>query len=305
MEHLYLIGKSIAHSKSPNMYNALFDKLGLDWRYELADLPSEREARSLMEGGGWLAANATTPYKALAYQVAQVKAASVQLSKGANFLLAREGVLLGLNTDGLGCVRHIKRSGYSFEEARVVVCGTGPTSLSILAAAAQAGAARCTLIGRDRDRTKEAAEGFVGRYRDWAYATIDMPPASAGERSFRAGYEETTFAFGTYSSARNEIAHADIVVDATPLGMNEGDPLPFDAELLGGQTLVYDVVYGHGESSLLKAARDAGCGVLDGCGMVVAQAVENAGMLLDAHGIDPGMDADALYDLMEEAAQFA
>ncbi|MBQ9068876.1 MAG: shikimate dehydrogenase, partial [Eggerthellaceae bacterium] len=299
MERHFLVGRGIAHSKSPAMYNALYDRLGLDWRYDLEDVGSEQDAKRLIEAGGWLSANATTPYKQLAARCAQVKAASVQLAGGANLLIARNGAVVGLNTDGRGCVRHIQRAGHGLEGARVVVCGTGPTSLAIFLAAAQAGADRVALIGRDRDRTKAVLEGFVARWKELAYATVELSSPDSGERSFREAFEACSFVFGTYETSTNEIAGATVVVDATPLGMQPGDPLPFAEELLGGQELVYDVVYGHGGSRLLDAAEQAGCAVLDGRGMVVAQAVENARVVIDAHGVDAGMDWDEMFQLME------
>ena len=302
MENLYLVGKGIAHSKSPAMYNALYAHLSLDWRYELADLESNDLARDFFASDAWLSLNVTTPYKPLATSAADVLAASVQLTGGANMLFGLEGKTVALNTDGVGCVRHIQREGFAFGGARVVVCGTGPTSLAIFAASAQAGASRVALIGRDRDKAKRVLEAFMARYKKLAYATMDLKAARAGERSFRAAYEEPAYVFGSYSTSTNEIASADIIIDATPLGMNAGDPLPFAADLLGGQRLVYDVVYGHGSSKLLEAASRAHVDVLDGSGMVVGQAVENAFVLLDSQGVDIDLDWDGAFDLMEKAA---
>lgn len=303
MEHLFLLGKDISHSVSPVMYNVLYTKLGLDWVYELADLSTEEETKTFLEQSSWLSANVTTPYKPLAAARADIKAASVKLTGGANMLFRKGKKLCALNTDGLGCVRYIQHKGYRLGDAKVVVCGTGPTSLAIFAAAAQAGAARVALIGRNRDHAKDVLEGFLATYKQLAYATIDLEPAREGEQSFREAYEETSFAFGSYTTSTSEIASADIVIDATPLGMHEGDPLPFDAALLGGQDLVFDVVYGHGDSRLLAAAEQAGCQVLDGGGMVVAQAVENAAMLLSAQQVDNAFSWTEMFALMSEAAQ--
>lgn len=305
MQKLFLLGRSIAHSASPAMYNALYEKLGLNWHYDLADCATESEAHALLADSSWLSVNVTTPYKPLAAAYADVKAASVKLTGGANMLFRTGEKLCALNTDGLGCVRYIQHEGFSFQDAKVVVCGTGPTSLAIFVAAAQAGAARVALISRNRDHAKEVLEDFLANYKQLAYATLDLEPAREDERSFRAAYEEASFAFGSYETSTHEIAGADIVIDATPLGMNEGDPLPFDAALLGSQTLVFDVVYGHGQSQLLAAAQQAGCAVRDGRGMVVAQAVENAAVLLDVQQVENTFTWDDMFALMFEAAGFA
>ena len=62
----------------------------------------------------------------------------------------------------------------------------------------------------------------------------------------------------------------DLVCNATPMGMADGDPLPLDPKLLAPSMFVGDVVAGHGETPLIKAARAAGCRTADGDAMVVA-----------------------------------
>lgn len=59
-------------------------------------------------------------------------AASATLAHGANVLVNKDGALIAYNTDGQGCVAYLERAGVDFRGASVVVCGTGPTSLSIL-----------------------------------------------------------------------------------------------------------------------------------------------------------------------------
>ena len=62
--------------------------------------------------------------------------ASATLAHGANVLVNKDGALIAYNTDGQGCVAYLERAGVDFRGASVVVCGTGPTSLSILHAVA-------------------------------------------------------------------------------------------------------------------------------------------------------------------------
>ena len=134
MEQLYLVGKNIAHSVSPAMYAALYNKLGLDWRYEAVDLASDKDARRFLDSNDWLSANATTPYKQFAADLASVKAASVQLSGGANMLFRANEQIVGLNTDGIGCVRAIQQEGFSFQDGLrhrsnvACYCGSGSAS---------------------------------------------------------------------------------------------------------------------------------------------------------------------------------
>lgn len=304
VENLYLLGHPIAHSKSPVMYNAVYGRLGLPWCYELADLACEDEARAFLAARDFLSVNITTPYKPHAYEAATHKAASAKLARGANLLVKHGEALLAYNTDGQGCVAFLERTGFDFAGASVAVCGTGPTALSILHACAIAGADVAMLVGRDKERSRKVLEGYVERFGLLANATVDLPAAQAHHRSFRTAYERTTFKFGSYTTSTKALAAADLVVNATPLGMNEGDGSPFDVELLSTGQTVFDAVYGHGETALVRAAREAGCTVHDGAGMLVAQAVATVHAVCDLAEVDVALSDDELFALMAEAAGF-
>ena len=185
-----------------------------------------------------------------------------------------------------------------------ILCGTGPTALSILHACAIAGADVAMLVGRDKERSRKVLEGYVERFGLLANATVDLPAAQAHHRSFRTAYERTTFKFGSYTTSTKALAAADLVVNATPLGMNEGDGSPFDVGLLSAGQTVFDAVYGHGETALVRAAREAGCTVHDGAGMLVAQAVATVHAVCDLAEVDVALSDDELFALMAEAAGF-
>lgn len=303
-ESLYLLGHPIGHSKSPVMYNALYGKLGLPWNYAPMDCANEGEARAFLEARDFLSINITTPYKPLAYKAATVRAATAKLARGANMLVRKGDALIAYNVDGEGCVSYLERTGFDFSGAQVAVCGTGPTALSILHAAALAGSARVVLVGRDADRTREVLETYVAEYRTLAYATVELPAARSHHRSFRAAFERTDFAYGSYDACSQVFSDADLIVNATPLGMAAGDPAPFDTTLLRGGQIVFDAVYGHGETALFAGAREAGCTALDGRGMLVAQAVATAVALLDIAGADTPYTREEMFDIMAKAAGF-
>lgn len=303
-EKLFVLGHPVAHSKSPAMYNAVYEAMGIDWHYGLADCSTEEEARAFLEARDFASINVTTPYKPLAYEYATAKAATAKLARGANLLVCKGDALIAFNTDGEGCVDHVRRAGFSFAGARVVVCGTGPTSLSILHACAIAGADDVVLLGRDRDRAKAVLSRYIETFGELAYSGIDVsvPAADApGARGFRQAYEEAHFRFGTYDRSHTAIAEADLIVDATPLGMHEGDPAPFDTSLLSERHTVLDTVYGHGETALVRAARAVGAQTFDGAGMLVGQAVVTMRIVADLTGLENVPDADELFAIMGKA----
>lgn len=284
-EKLYVLGHPVAHSKSPAMHNAVYRTLGLDWDYGFADCETEFAARMFLETGDWLACNVTMPYKRLAFEFADVHSEVAQVVGGANVLVNWAGQVHADNTDGKGCVSYLQRCGVEFDGARVAVCGTGPTSLSIMHACGQAGAARVSLLGRDTVRTDRVLRGYLDRVG--------------------AGRGNCAFTSCTYDAeGLAMLRDADAIVDATPLGMKPGDPAPFDTDILHIGQAVFDVVYGHGETALLAAAREVGCAAYDGSGMLVAQAVETVIDLCEiTRCFNLSSDTD-LFAIMESAAGF-
>ena len=282
--HSSVLGHPVAHSKSPAMHNALYRACGLDWEYGLADYATESEARAFLARGDWRVLNITMPYKPLALEAADVPSAAAQIVGGANVLIRDgSGALLADNTDGAGCVAYLQRCGVRVEGARVSVCGTGPTAISIMHACACAQASGIVLFGRDALRTAAALERYAERLHD------GMPSRISAR------------AYGDFPEG---IEASDITIDATSLGMHAGDPAPFDTGLLHAGQGVLDVVYGHGETALARAARAAGCTVFDGAGMLVGQAVETVRdmeELLDDFPVPEDLD---VFGIMAAGAGF-
>ena len=303
-EKLYLLGHPIAHSKSPVMHNALYRELGLDWEYLPKDCATQAQARKLLEGSDYIGMNVTTPYKPLAFEMASIKAASAKMARGANVIARTDRALVAYNLDGVGCIDFLEMSGFSFSQATVVVCGTGPTALSILHAAAIAGAKKVVLVGRDKEKTKLVLEEYVKLFGKLAHATIDLPSVREGRRTFREAYDKTVFSYGCYTSATSIFGHADLIVNATPLGMQKGDLSPFDTLLLHEGQTVFDVVYGHGETALVQGAKQQGCVVHEGLGMLVSQAVASAQVFFDIASVDVAMADSDMFAIMAQAAEF-
>lgn len=303
-KRLYLLGHPIAHSKSPVMYNAVFERLGLPWRYGFMDCPTDGEAQAFLAARDFFAINITTPYKPQAFETATVKASSARLAKGANVLVAHGDALIAYNVDGQGCIGYLEHEGVKIAGARVAVCGTGPTALAILHAASLAGAEEVLLLSRDKRRAQAVLEEYAETYRALTAAAVDITAAQPGHLGFREAYDKVGLRFGSYTTSTKAIAAADVIIDATTLGMHEGDPAPFDPALLSARQMVFDVVYGHGTTALVAAARDAGCAAFDGAGMLVSQAVAAVGIFCDIAGVGLALSSDELFAIMAQAAEF-
>lgn len=303
-QKLYVLGHPVAHSKSPVMYNAVYRRLGLPWEYALMDCATEAEAEAFLAARDFLAINITTPYKPHAFAAATNRAASAKLAHGANVLAKKGEALIAYNTDGQGCVANLERTGFSFAGKKAVVCGTGPTALSIAHAVAVAGVAELALLSRAKEKAHETLSRYVEELHTMATATMVLPAAEKHHRSLMETYRDTKFKFGAYETSSQTIAAADVIIDATPLGMKEGDPAPFNTELLHEGKVVFDVVYGHGETALIRAARAAGCAAHDGAGMLVGQAVASVRIVCDLAEMDVPLSNDELFSIMANAASF-
>ncbi len=309
-ERAFVLGHPVGHSKSPAMHNAVYQACGLDWEYELADCATADEARAFLEQGDWRVLNVTMPYKPLALAIADAPSAAAQIAGGANVLIRDRigrasadvdaagrvfadntdaaGRVFADNTDGAGCVSYLERCGARVRNARAVICGTGPTAVSIMHACACAGAASIALLSRSAEKAADA----LARYA--------KALASCGSNASVSGRMEAL----SYEEAAGAIDAADIIIDATPLGMKPADPAPFDTALLHENQVVLDVVYGHGETALVHDARAAGCRAFDGAGMLVGQAVETLRDMekaLDDFELPSGFDA---FAIMAAAAGF-
>lgn len=304
-KRLYIVGHPVAHSKSPAMYNAVYKELGLDWEYGFADIPTKAEAEQFLKDAEYVSVNITTPYKPEAYKAAGILGATSKLAGGVNLLVNKDGTLLGYNVDGDGAVRFLEREGVDFWDAKVVVCGTGPTALSILHAATMAGAKEVLLLGRDKDKAKRVLQRYVDEFRELASSAIPISAKVPNRREFFDAYEYADFKFGSYDTSKKAIADADVIVDATVLGMKEGDPAPFDTGLLHEGQAVMDTVYGHGETAIIHAARAAGCTAFDGAGMLVSQAALSAGIVFEVQEVHVEQGYDELFDIMAKGAGFS
>ena len=153
-----------------------------------------------------------------------------------------DGRLVGDQFDGAGFVRGVQRKGLPLQGARALVVGCGGVGCAIAASLAGAGVAA------------------IGLY--------DVYPGSAEQLAQRLA---THYPAVTVQTGRNDPAGYDLVVNATPLGMNAGDPLPLDVERLAPDTFVGEVVMKTEQTAFLAAAQARGCRVQIGSDMLFEQ----------------------------------
>ncbi len=247
-----VVGRPLKHSLSPAMHNAVYERLGLNWVYLPFELADEVGLRRFMAAAASLRCvgfNVTMPFKQAALELCDEVAMAANMAGAVNTVHIVEGRLVGYNTDGRGLLETLElEAGFEPPGTRIVVLGAGGAAGAAFVAFLLGKAASITVVNRDMDRADE----LVDRMRGHLGATsAEAVPVMAAEAHVRA---------------------ADLIVNATPLGMKPGEPSPIPVEWLGPGQIVYDMVYGTAEpTALVAGARERGAVAFDGLGMLVCQ----------------------------------
>jgi shikimate dehydrogenase len=246
-----VIGDPISHSKSPIIHNFWLGKLGIEAEYRACHVKQEGLAAYLDQrrsDPNWRGCNVTLPHK-IAVMDHVGDPGEVRTSIGAMNTIVRQGEgLIGTNTDAGGFFMPIMDEDW--ESARAIVVGTGGAAHAILFALAKAGTGPVTLLARNA--LKGAA--LLSRY---------------GLR-------------GEVKSLDSRLPPAQLLVNATSLGMKGQDQLILDLTPLPADAIVYDIVYAPLETDLLKDADARGLRTVDGLSMLIGQAALAFELFFDA-----------------------
>jgi len=234
---LTIIGDPVGHSLSPAMHNAAYRALGLDATYLALRVPAgalSTVLQGLAATGG--AGNVTVPHKE-AVERSVTRKTDVCARVGAcNTFWTEDGVLVGDNTDVAGVSTALAALGVT--GGRWLVIGTGGSARAVAVAAADAGASLWV-----RSRHPDRARDFVA----WAKQ------------------------LGLRAEPAHGPIETDAAINATPLGLAEGDALPVDPKDLRGVRMALDLVYARGGTRWVRMLRAKGVTACDGREVLVAQ----------------------------------
>jgi shikimate dehydrogenase len=251
---LGIIGHPIGHTLSPPMHNAAFAHDGADYVYVAMDVWPNRLPTAVegLRALGFVGFNVTMPHKEAILPLLDELDETARLAGAVNTVVVlEEGKLCGLNTDGSGFVEACGEVGVSLFGEKVLILGAGGAGAAIAAASLSEGASRLYIANRTEDR----AEELRARLLRVAHGTeiLVSPFGEVGEVA----------------------AEARIVVNATYLGMREGDPLPLPAGALSQDNVVCDAVYLlRKETPIIRHAREVGAQAVSGGRMLLYQGVQ-------------------------------
>lgn len=239
---LVLLGHPVAHSLSPVFQQAALRAAGLPQRYELLDVVPADLSRVVERLRAERAAgNVTIPHKEAMHGLSERRTPLAERVGAVNtFWFDEVGSLVGDNTDVAGF--EALADSLDFERAHsVVAClGSGGAAAAVCAAVEQWPDASVQLVGRSAARVHALAARFGERVR------VAPSPTLA-------------------------VSGARVVVNTTPLGLLDDDPLPIAIEALPRDACVMDLVYRRGETRFVREARAAGHPAADGLEMLLQQ----------------------------------
>jgi shikimate dehydrogenase len=239
---LGVIGWPVAHSRSPAMFQAAFEALGMeDWSYQPLPLAAEifTETASALGASGFVGANVTIPHKQAALALADRASEAARAIGAANTLTFHaDGTIAAENTDAPGLIAALGRSPRGMS---ALVLGAGGSARAAVWALLDAGAARVSVWNRTPERARALAQDLG------AEAVADP-------------------------------VDADLLVNCTAVGLQRSateaaalNQLHLSADQVGGYAYVIDLVYRDGPTPLLATAQRDGVVTVEGLEVLVAQ----------------------------------
>lgn len=250
-----LIGYPVEHSLSPLMHNTAFKELGIDAAYKLFSLKEDELdkffAQLRQKDSPIAGLNVTVPYKEKVIKYLDGLSPYAQETMAVNTIVINEKRKTnGFNTDGPGFLVHLTKLGFNTEGKRIAILGAGGAARAIVSVL-------CLLS--ERPATIRIYDIDKGKAR---YLIDDLKTRL-----------DTAIVEAVDSVDDLNIELADLLVNATPVGMKETDLCLIEEDIIHKNLLVYDLIYNPAQTKLLKMAKKKGAKVSNGLGLLFCQGV--------------------------------
>ena len=252
-----IFGHPVKHSLSPNMHNSAFNELGLDSVYVAFDIdPSNiEEATNSIRVMGIKGINITIPHKQTIIPHLDEVAPDAKLTGAVNTVKNEDGKLSGFNTDVGGFLRAIREDlGFTPEGKTLFITGAGGAARAVLSAFCMNGGSVVYVSDIISEKAVELADQFKSNFADITFETISMEDKTLISEKFK---------------------QVDILVNASPAGMDDVASLDIPLSDLKNDAVVYDLVYKPANTKLLTDARELGHKASGGLSMLLYQGVES------------------------------
>lgn len=283
-----VIGYPVKHSLSPRLFNAIFKKAKLPARYEFAEVSPANLGNFMCDfRANFAGANVTIPHKKAIIKYLDKLSPEARKIGAVNVIVNRGGKLIGHNTDVFGAMAALKRGGNFgkfLKDKRAVVLGAGGAARAVVYGLKKAGA-KVTILNRTLAHAKKLARDFDCEF---------------GNLSLRVVMSLRAHSLRSVQAPRSNLL-CDILINTTSVGIIGGkikgqrskiksagqklkaeidSPLPELKKILLTMNpkhlpVVMDIVYTPRMTKLLRDAKSAGCKIITGDKMFLAQAAKS------------------------------
>ncbi|UEL46875.1 shikimate dehydrogenase [Terrisporobacter hibernicus] len=257
---LGLIGSPVGHSGSPAMYNYSFELLDMDYKYLAFDIKLDKveNAISAIKTFNMKGANVTMPCKSDVCDYMDELSPAARIIGACNTIVNDNGKLIGHITDGQGYVRNLKEKGVEVEGKKLTIMGAGGAATAIQVQCALDGAREIAIFNKKDNFFERAQKTVEDIKKEVPTCIIKLYDLNDTEKLY------------------DEIANSDILTNATLVGMKpyENDTNILDTNVFRKDLVVTDVVYNPIKTKMILDAKDKGCKVIGGKGMLLYQGVE-------------------------------
>ena len=273
-----VVANPIKHSISPFIHNRAFEAthtngVYLAWEIEGTDLA---ETVANIRRYQMFGINLSMPYKEQVIPYLDQLSEEARLIGAVNTVVNREGTLIGYNTDGKGFFKSLP--SFKISRKRLVLLGAGGAAKAILAQAILDGVSQISVFVRSSS---------MGKTRPYLEKIQNT-----------TGFRVDLFALEDVQDLQDSITQADLLVNATSVGMDgSSQPIPTSI-ILPEKLLVADVIYQPFETPFLKWARNQGNQSINGLGMLLYQAAEAFELWTDKE-----MPTDQIWELLKQKYQ--
>ena len=273
-----VVANPIKHSVSPFIHNSAFEATNtngvyLAWEVEATDLA---ETVANIRRYQMYGINLSMPYKEQVIPYLDELSEEARLIGAVNTVVNREGTLIGYNTDGKGFFKSLP--SFKISRKRMVLLGAGGAAKAILAQAILDGVSQIAVFVRSS--SIEKTRPYLEKIQNATGFRVDL------------------FALEDVQDLQDSITQADLLVNATSVGMDgSSQPIPTSI-VLPEKLLVADVIYQPFETQFLKWARNQGNQSINGLGMLLYQAAEAFELWTGKE-----MPTDQIWELLKQKYQ--
>ena len=245
-----LIGHPVAHSRSPQMHNAMFQDLGLNNVYLAFDVAPE-QLKAAIEGVralGVRGLNVTIPHKVNVMNYLDGISPEAKQIGAVNTIVNQGGYLIGYNTDGEGYLRSLlEETGTEIKGKRILLLGAGGAARAIGYTMVTSGIEKLTIMNRDENKAHILQQDLK------QYAKTEVL---------------------TMAQLENAVKDSDLIINTTSMGMSPNiHHSLLEKQWISPHHLVSDIIYNPLETQMMKDAKEQGATVHGGLGMFIYQGV--------------------------------